>query len=36
MGFQICKAGPMQLSKTFNFRMKGGRGGSERLSNASG
>jgi hypothetical protein len=36
MGFQICKADPMQLSKTFNFEMKGGRGSNERLSNASG
>jgi hypothetical protein len=36
MGFQICKADPMQLSKMFNFEMKGGRGSSERLSSASG
>jgi hypothetical protein len=36
MGFQICKADPMQLSKMFNFEMKGGRGSNERLSSASG
>jgi hypothetical protein len=33
MGFQICKPDSMQLSKNFNFEMKGGRGSSERLSN---
>jgi hypothetical protein len=36
MGFQICKVDPMQLSKTFNFKIKGGRGSNERLSSASG
>jgi hypothetical protein len=36
MEFQVCKDDPIQLSKTFNFEMKGGRGSSERLSNASG
>jgi hypothetical protein len=36
MGFQICKANPMQLSKMFNSEMKGGRGSNEQLSRASG
>jgi hypothetical protein len=36
MGFQICKADTMQLSKMFNFKMKAGRGSSERLSSTSG
>jgi hypothetical protein len=36
MGFQIYKADPIPLSKTFDFKMKGGRGRNERLSNASG
>jgi hypothetical protein len=35
MGFQIYKADPMQLSQMFDFKMKGGRGSNERLSNAS-
>jgi hypothetical protein len=36
MGFQVCKANPIQLSKMFNFEMKGGRGSSERLRSTSG
>jgi hypothetical protein len=36
MGFQIYKDDPMQLSKTFDFEMKGGGGSSERLRNTSG
>jgi hypothetical protein len=36
MGFQVCKFDPIQLSKTFNFEMKGGRGSNERSSSAYG
>jgi hypothetical protein len=33
---QIYSVDPLQLSKSLDFEMKGGRGSSERLSNTSG